>query len=638
MFRAGKDIMITPTKLCAAALAACALAFSPLPDALLPAAAKAEATAGSFLQTAKQSNMRKEPDKRSDIREKLKKGTKVEILDKVGMGEDAWVYIRVVGSNKKGYIMLNLLEPIPTPSPTPTPTPVPTPSPTPSPTPTATPVPTPTPEPTPTPDDSIVPGEIVYEEEAIGRTHKNANIRRKPNGKRLTQLYSGESLRVIGEVEVDGASWLHVIVKDTGMEGYMLSEFIRMLLPADLVEIDEADVLERYPVLSCDPINDIQLAEPFEYTDEELSEYRTLKPGDNHEDVRAIKRRLYELGYFKKLNDNVRYTDSTAEIIAIFQRDNGLEPTGISDPQTQATLFDDRALGRKGTAQEVKYLNNREQPLYIQKSEISSYDFHGTIRVSVRNNTGKRLTAFGMKVIPYWSTGEPADMKETFAEEIERVYSISDISIADERNYSDFWEPSDEETEDDPYAGYEPGTLLPDGGIYYPDESDSPAVQEPHHFKVSHKIYFSSAQAAISWYRAGGKKIQVDDDQMVFVGIDYGVGDSLIHTLPVEISEEERANADWDMGVDTHYVLPVYQSYYNLPQGAWVKSVEDFSPMFDAGIQPGDVIVGIGDITIPGDATLRKARGNMVEGYSEPMVFWRDGIYYETELFRPVQE
>ena len=119
------------------------------------------------------------------------------------------------------------------------------------------------------------------------------------------------------------------------------------------------------------------------------------------------------------------------------------------------------------------------------------------------------------------------------------------------------------------------------------------------------------------------------------MGIDYGVGDSLIHTLPIQITPEELANADWDMGVTTHYVLPVYQSYYGLPQGAWVKSVEDFSPMFDAGIQPGDVIMGIGEITILGDATLRKARGNIAEGKSQTMVFWRDGTYYETELFRP---
>jgi S1-C subfamily serine protease len=60
--------------------------------------------------------------------------------------------------------------------------------------------------------------------------------------------------------------------------------------------------------------------------------------------------------------------------------------------------------------------------------------------------------------------------------------------------------------------------------------------------------------------------------------------------------------------------------------------------MQDAGIEPGDIIMGIGDITILGDATLRKARGNMLEGESVTMVFWRDGSYYETELFRPKAE
>ena len=103
------------------------------------------------------------------------------------------------------------------------------------------------------------------------------------------------------------------------------------------------------------------------------------------------------------------------------------------------------------------------------------------------------------------------------------------------------------------------------------------------------------------------------------------------------ISAAELANANWDMGVTTHYVLPVYQSYYSLPQGAWVRKVEAFSPMAEAGIEPGDVIVGIGDITILGDATLRKARGNLLPGQSATMTFWRDGTYYETELFRPAE-
>ena len=160
----------------------------------------------------------------------------------------------------------------------------------------------------------------------------------------------------------------------------------------------------------------------------------------------------------------------------------------------------------------------------------------------------------------------------------------------------------------------------------------------PHHFQISRKNYFSGAQVAVSWYRSGGKNIYVDDDQMIFVNAGRGAGESLIHTLPIEITDEEVEMAKWAMGVTTRYVLPVYQEHYNLPQGAWIKEVAKNSPAEDAGLMAEDIIVGVGDITILGDATLRKARASIAPGESAAVTFWRDGAYYETELFRPEEE
>ena len=91
------------------------------------------------------------------------------------------------------------------------------------------------------------------------------------------------------------------------------------------------------------------------------------------------------------------------------------------------------------------------------------------------------------------------------------------------------------------------------------------------------------------------------------------------------------------MGFVSRYVLPVYQKQYSLPQGAWLKTVYANSPAQDAGLQEGDVIVGIGDITILGDATLRKARASIAPGASATLTFWRDGTYYETEILRPTE-
>ena len=108
-----------------------------------------------------------------------------------------------------------------------------------------------------------------------------------------------------------------------------------------------------------------------------------------------------------------------------------------------------------------------------------------------------------------------------------------------------------------------------------------------------------------------------------------------MYTLTIEITPEEIAAAKWEMGIVTRYVLPVYQKYYDLPQGAWIKDVTRNSPAEDAGLIEGDIIVGVGDITILGDRTLRKARASIAPGESEKLVFWREGQYYETEIIRP---
>ena len=125
---------------------------------------------------------------------------------------------------------------------------------------------------------------------------------------------------------------------------------------------------------------------------------------------------------------------------------------------------------------------------------------------------------------------------------------------------------------------------------------------------------------------------------MVFVQAGCGAGESFMNTLPVTITAEEKVNSRWEMGIVSRYVLPVYQQHYDLPQGAWLKSVRSGSPADFAGLEKGDIIIGVGDITILGDATLRKARASIAPGESAVVTFWREGKYYETELFRPEED
>ena len=580
--------------------------------------------ASDVLRTAKQANLRALPDSDSDLLEKLDKYAQVQVISTLGEGENTWAYVKTVKGGRTGYILLNLLEPVPTPSPTPvpTPTPSPTPVPTPTPLPTPTPTPSPVPTPTPTPGPDIVSGETLYDEPVLVRTTVRSNLRKSPGGDLITELDKGIQMTAIGEVMRGDELWLHLKEGEDNREGYMLESLLRQVRPVVLRPVTEGEVRALFPVLSNDPIADIKAEIPFTYTDEELSVYHTLRVGDRSDDVLALRRRLYELGYYAKPNENTLYTESTAEVIGIFQKDCGLTVTGEADPLTQALLFDPRMLAREGSEQEVHYLDNDLQPLVIQRAEVTSYNFYGSIQVSVRNETGGRLTAFGLKIIPNMSDGSPADMAETFAEEIEREYSIDDISVGKGDSYSDFATNGHVPIGDDIYME--------------PDIGEEILEIWPHHFQVSRKIYFSGAQVAVSWYRSGGVNVYVDDDQMAFISVGKGSQDILLHTLPITVTDQEREEgAKWEMGIVSRYVLPIYQTYYNLPQGAWLKTVEDDSPAQDAGLMEGDIIVGIGDITILGDATLRRARASIAPGQSATLYFWRDGQYYATEIIRP---
>lgn len=584
---AGKE----PMKHTAAIALALLLAGAPLVSLgeAPPATVQSEAEEAVIMRTAKEANLRSQPAKSAARINTLLKGRKVKLLDTVTGEDGEWAHVRVVSNGQEGYVLLSLLEVVPTETPTPKPT--------------ATPRPTPS----PTPEG---PKEEMLAEPMLVRTSMLANLRKTPGGTRLDELHKNTYLTVLGRIEdEDGRLWYHVQEK-SGREGYMLAELLVQISPPQLLTISEAEVRERFPVLSCDPVADARAANRPAYSNEELAQYSTLKEGDRTDDVLALKRRLYEMGYYTKKNENKNYTESTAAVIKRFQKDVGLEATGIADPLTQAVLFDDATPKRKGSPQEVKYLQNADMPLVIQRTDVTSYSFHGSIQLSLRNNSGAKLTAFGLKIIPYMRDGSPADMADTFAEEIAREYSVSSIAIANGNSYSDF------ETN---------------------DRFDEEAIW-PHHFMVSNQIYFSGAQLAVSWYRSGGKTYRIDDDQLVFVEAGVGAGESFIHTLPVTLDWNESANANWALGVTTHYVLPVYQAQYALPQGAWIASIEDGMPAADAGLQAGDVIVGIGDVTILGDATLRKARGQIAPGESATLTFWRDGAYYQTELLRPETE
>ncbi len=74
--------------------------------------------------------------------------------------------------------------------------------------------------------------------------------------------------------------------------------------------------------------------------------YLPLKLGDRGEDVLNLKKRLYELGYFRTTKLNERYMESTVEAVSEFEKRNSLPVDGIADVDMLTLLYSNQAIQR----------------------------------------------------------------------------------------------------------------------------------------------------------------------------------------------------------------------------------------------------------------------------------------------------
>ena len=77
----------------------------------------------------------------------------------------------------------------------------------------------------------------------------------------------------------------------------------------------------------------------------EKAEYRSLRYGDDGDDVKRLQTVLRELGYLDA-NSTGKYRAATQEAVADFQQAMGVEATGEADLETQRLLFGDTALAK----------------------------------------------------------------------------------------------------------------------------------------------------------------------------------------------------------------------------------------------------------------------------------------------------
>jgi murein L,D-transpeptidase YcbB/YkuD len=98
----------------------------------------------------------------------------------------------------------------------------------------------------------------------------------------------------------------------------------------------------------------VEFLSPTDYGAEVL-DYRALQIGSKGKDVEALKKRLLDLGYYRKghaMSDS--FNANCVIRVKLFQKINGLEENGIATPMMQALLFSPEAKGNNGEIPAVK--------------------------------------------------------------------------------------------------------------------------------------------------------------------------------------------------------------------------------------------------------------------------------------------
>jgi len=81
----------------------------------------------------------------------------------------------------------------------------------------------------------------------------------------------------------------------------------------------------------------------------EENKYETLSRGDRGPAVDALKKRMYELGYFNSTNFSVIFNETTETRLKELQEKNGLKADGIATPEVQELIFSEECLSKSAT-------------------------------------------------------------------------------------------------------------------------------------------------------------------------------------------------------------------------------------------------------------------------------------------------
>ena len=333
----------------------------------------------------------------------------------------------------------------------------------------------------------------------------------------------------------------------------------------------------------------------------DVSNYTEMSKGAKGDEVKTLQARLKELGFYASTIDG-DYGNGTVNAIKAFEDYNGLEQTGIASPELQAFLYSEDAKGIEIPDIEITSLGMR-------KSYGTNY-----ARPTFVNHTDYTVDGITCLVKGYNSYGERI------------IYDK--LTVNDVRRHSD---SDDYQLE---YSTFEISNIkIKAGGKYQLVYSN-----EMYLGSFDSKALTTVYMAVSRYHTDDGSYVEIPENEQIWYGsdgkvvtVEYENNQKEIAELTNEI-EEKSDNVDLGLHSE-YYISNFFSEVAGIPMGGlYIDGYNTESPIADAGLKNGDIIVKIGDVWVYDEDTFALAKGLMDDAGTTTLIYYRKGEQRETEI------
>ncbi len=115
-------------------------------------------------------------------------------------------------------------------------------------------------------------------------------------------------------------------------------------------------------------------------------------------------------------------------------------------------------------------------------------------------------------------------------------------------------------------------------------------------------------------------------------GLGFAIPSTTVSDIVNQIIEKGYVSGRPTLGITGESISNLYHFYYRLPKGLYITAVESGSSADQAGIEEGDILLGIDDIAVTSADSLKTLLYNYTPGDEITAVIYRSGHQYAVKL------